>query len=102
MMDWERLSNPCAHPLRPGAQVRFMVVDVHHGHGCVEKVVPKGAWVALDNGEKLFIARDKLRVENPHSQALAQRGFVTYRIYYRERWLVALVHVEQPVTRSRS
>lgn len=56
----------CGHtPLKVGSKVRFMLDDTHHAHGCVERLVPGGAWVALDNGEKLYVAHGKMRVENP-------------------------------------
>jgi len=67
-MDFARFSNPhaCdAHPMAPGKQVRFMVDEKHHAHGCVEQIVYGGAWVKLDDGEKLFVKKKDLRVENP-------------------------------------
>lgn len=65
---FRRLSNPTScEPglLRVGSKVRFPLDDRHHAHGCVEQIVYGGAWVKLDDGQKLFVKKKELRGENP-------------------------------------
>ena len=67
---WQNPVACVAKPVKVGSKVR-VVREEGHMHGCVEKIVSRGVWVALDNGERLFSSFEKTRVENPaYEQAI--------------------------------